>query len=205
MTATFQPRMALTLGQGWAKPVELRDALAIDNRRLGGSINVAKLNAALDPSDPVGRRTAAVGTSVDEIAAWLQRHPYLQVTAPVPVTLGGARGVAMDVQLKLPANFPQLPYCAQPCLAVLRVSEERTPVDRIGFIAGHKDRLIILDVNGQRVVVDSLVYSAERFEAFMLEAQKVLDSIAFNPSATPTGSPPPPIGPFGPNDPEPTG
>jgi hypothetical protein len=41
----------------------------------------------------------AVGTSVDELVAWLSNHPGLVVSEPVPVTIDGQPGQLLDIDM----------------------------------------------------------------------------------------------------------
>src|SRR5215207_7921226 len=38
----------------------------------------------------------------DDLAAWLQHHPYLKTGKPEPITLGGVKGVEFDVVAEAP-------------------------------------------------------------------------------------------------------
>jgi len=62
-----------------------------------------------DPTatDARGQEPREVGTTVGDLAAWLAKNPLLAVTPPKPVTVGGLKGVTMDIKIAAGAqNHP---------------------------------------------------------------------------------------------------
>ena len=107
-----------------------------------------------------------VGLTVDEFANALADHPLLEVTTPVDVTLGGYSGKYLDLQV--PADITEC--------AAYRAWEfwlfAQGP--------GHRWHLWILDVDGVRVVVESMDYESTPAEV-QSELQAIVESIQIEP------------------------
>ncbi len=121
-----------------------------------------------DPCHATVPPDIAVGPSVDDFANALAEHPLLDATAPKDVSLAGYDGTYVDLQL--PADVTQ-------CM-----DEQFYPWEPGLFAQGpsHRWHLWILDVDGVRVVIQSMDYervSAER----RAELQAVVDSIEITP------------------------
>ncbi len=120
------------------------------------------------------------GPSVDDLANALASLPGLQVTPPTDVTFGGYQGK----QLTLTA-----PATGGPCRAwILPLGATND------MVAGEQQRVWILDVDGQRLVIDAPETSTVTAD-MKVDVQAVLDSIRIapappseSPSSTPAGS-----------------
>jgi hypothetical protein len=99
-----------------------------------------------------------VGLTVDEFANALADHPLLEVTTPVDVTLAGYSGKYLDLQV--PADITEC--------AAYRAWEFWLYAQG----PGHRWHLWILDVDGVRVVVETMDY-----EGTTEEVQAALDAI----------------------------
>jgi hypothetical protein len=120
--------------------------------------------AVVDQSDPRAETVEPAPDSVDGWVAWLQRHPNLKTEKPVPVKVGGASGVRIDtVVSSVPkgnaATFWQL-------------SDGTT----IGDTEGSRSRTIIVDVGADPVLIEARA-SSDRFDRFLPEAQRVLETV----------------------------
>jgi hypothetical protein len=107
-----------------------------------------------------------VGQTVDDFATALADNPLLEVTTPVDVTLGGYSGKYLDLQV--PAYISEC--------EVYRPWEP-------GLFAqgpGHRWHLWILDVDGVRVVVESMDYEGTSAEV-QAELEAIVDSIQIEP------------------------
>jgi hypothetical protein len=100
-TQAFAPAITYTVPRGWTNREDLPGNFQLqregDNRSLG---IYRDANAPLDCQEAFD---PAVGQSVKEYTGWLRRHPLLRVTRPVAVSIGGLRGVYVDVS-KAPGN-----------------------------------------------------------------------------------------------------
>ena len=112
------------------------------------------------------------GPSVDDLATALASLPGLTATTPTAVTLGGYQG--KEVTLTAPASTSG---CASGQYGVWQLPLGATNV----LTAGQADRVWILDVAGQRLVIDALETPGQT--AATTEVQGVLDSIQLAPGA----------------------
>ena len=107
-----------------------------------------------------------VGLTVDEFANALADHPLLEVTTPVDVTLGGYSGKYLDLQV--PADITEC--------AAYRAWEFWLYAQG----PGHRWHLWILDVDGVRVVIESMDYESTPAEV-QAELQGIVESIQIQP------------------------
>ena len=165
----FKPSLTFRVGEGWSTlPPEAIDTLFIvqgETRRIGfvGAYEVYKptktgaLNVVEEPKDMVG---------------WFQQHPYLQTSKPEPVTVGGVKGVQLDVVVEdLPEDH--FGVCGSDCVDLFAnlSTVSALPVFQV---EGDKMRLIVLEGNGVTITYTS---PATEFEEFAPEAQKVIDTV----------------------------
>jgi hypothetical protein len=136
-----------------------------------GQLIFASPTRVFDPSSPSEPTKVSAPENVDEWASWFQRHPNLDTSEPVSVSVGGADGMQIDVTLSsTPENYPR-DLCGEHCVALF-------PPGIISSTKGFKDRFIIVEVEGKPVVIDVSAASAEnKFEDFLPKAQKMLDTV----------------------------
>jgi hypothetical protein len=141
----------------------------------GGLLFTSPLHV-FDPSNLSERKEVPAPETVHEWVSWFQSHPTLETTNPVPVRVGGASGMRIDVTcVPLPrdASFRQEPL---PCSSPFPTNEEGFVVYTLG--AERKDRYIIVDVRGETVLINVATQTQERkFDEFLPIAQKVLDTV----------------------------
>ena len=107
-----------------------------------------------------------VGPTVDDFATALADHPLLDTTTPIDVTLAGYSGKYMDLQVPRPRG----------------VYLEYEPWDGNIYAqgSGHRWHLWILDVDGQRVVVEATDYAGTSAQD-RAELQSIVDSVVIEP------------------------
>jgi len=123
------------------------------------------------------------GPSVDDLATALVGLPGIDVTAPIDITIDGYRGK----QLTLTAPSDMTGCTLSPDGNLL--TWELPLGARIGMTRGEVDRVWILDVDGQRLVIDARDVPGALDAASKAEVQAVLDSIRIAPAEPPTASP----------------
>jgi hypothetical protein len=90
------------------------------------------------------------------------------------VSVGGRYGVQIDVtDLSTPENYPQDVCRHEPCVPLYRGSTIESTI--MGY-EGFKDRFVIVDVEGETVIID-VAAPPDRFDDFLPKAQKVLDTV----------------------------
>lgn len=107
-----------------------------------------------------------VGLTADDFATALADNPLLEVTTPVDVTLGGYSGKYLDLQV--PSDISECD-AYQAWEYWLRAQGP-----------GHRWHLWILDVDGVRVVVESMDYEGTSAEV-QAELEAIVDSIQIEP------------------------
>jgi len=165
-------RITLTVPDGWAGI----DPTAI---WLAGQGSTAPSGAALvfgrgawlhsDPcltAENEGAPDIPVGPTVDDFASAIADHPTLDATTPVDVTLAGYSGKYIDLQLPadISACHPYFPW--EPGIYAQGPSQ--------------RSHLWILDVDGIRIVVQSMDYASTSAER-RAELQAIVDSIRIEP------------------------
>jgi hypothetical protein len=108
-----------------------------------------------------------VGPTVDDFATALADHPLLDTTPPTVVSLAGYSGKYMDLQV--PLDISACPVGYQPWDGNIYAQGP-----------GHRWHLWILDVDGQRVVVEATDYAGTS-ERVRVELQAIVDSVVIEP------------------------
>jgi len=139
----------------------------------------------------------AVGGSVDSLVAWLAGHPDLVTSEPAPITVDGRDGLVMDVDLA--------PTISEPCREAMGgapgvpLFADASGIDENGMYVpdstvgtweswvgytcpactSDPKRLILLDLDGQPLLI--ILDSAEPADqdAFVEEAMPIVDSFEF--------------------------
>jgi hypothetical protein len=112
------------------------------------------------------------GESVAEFADALVAIPGRQATSPAPVTVGGYDGVYLE--WSLPADL-DLATCDDETTVAWTAALDRT---RTHFFAGMIDRIWILDVDGERILIDVISLPVEQ-EAIRQRVDDVINSLRF--------------------------
>jgi hypothetical protein len=123
------------------------------------------LHFVFDPSNLSEAKEIPVPESAREWVSWFQRHPNLETSKPVPVSVGGESGMQIDVTAAstLEGSVPLYPITWNEISAA--------PSDE-----GLKDRYVIVDVGGETVIIN-IFAPAGKFDAFSPKAEEVLDSV----------------------------
>lgn len=160
--------MMFTVPDGWSGALDSIWLTAEENAPPAGAGLLFTRGAALY-SDPCGVESPPgipVGPTVEDFATALADHPLLDVTAPVDVTLGGYAGKYLDLQV--PSD--------------LAGCDTYRPWEPGLYAQGPAQRwhLWILDVAGQRVVVQSTDYAGTSAQD-RAELQAIVESIQIQP------------------------
>jgi uncharacterized protein YjbI with pentapeptide repeats len=172
-TDEFQPAFLFKIGKGWVVPsLETTDAVWLQTGTGGGELNFTNPSHVFDPSNPSEAKELPAPENAEEWVSWFQRHPNLDTSKPVPVSVGGASGMRIDVTpSSMPENYPRNVCGAEPCVPLYPLSNETG----IRGYEGYKDRFIIVDAS-ETVNIDVSAPTGT-FDEFLPKAQKVLDSV----------------------------
>ena len=107
------------------------------------------------------------------MVGWFQHHPTLKTDEPEPITVGGVKGVQIDVLVE---DLPQDVYgkCGVECVDIAPLSGGEQSVF---FKEANKRRVIVLqDMKGETVTIDFST-PVVLFDEFAPEALNVVDSV----------------------------
>ena len=167
----FEPSLSFSVGKDWQTTgPELSDLVELAYQGETGFIRFANIKEVYKP----GTRTLM--KAPNDLAGWLQDHPYLKTSKPEPVTVGEAKGEQFDVLVEtLPQDYRGM--CGSECVDIASLSSGQAG---IAFLEPYKRRVIILeDVKGDRVYLD-ISSPIDAFDEYTPEAQKVLDTVKWD-------------------------
>jgi hypothetical protein len=159
---------------GWEfAAAEIPDQVFIWTGPKGGQLLFTNPSHVYDPRNPSEPKELAAPENAEEWVSWFQRHPNLETSKPLPVSVGGASGIRVDVTASsTPEDYPRKICGRQPCVPLYPLS------DGSGLISYEdwKDRFIIVDVGGETVLID-VAATQGKFDTFSPKPQEVLDSV----------------------------
>jgi hypothetical protein len=99
---SFAPAVTFTLPDGWTNPTDTGTYLALypAGNDLAGVHLFRDPQAASQAETCPSTAEPGVGTLSSELAAWIRERPGLDVSTPRMVTVGGLRGVELDVRIR---------------------------------------------------------------------------------------------------------
>jgi len=174
----FLVRVTFTLPEGWEGGIGGPYLVALDQAQGSGSVSFSIFtDVAVDPCHFNGFANPPVGSSVDDLATALASLPGVTATSPGAVTLGGYQG--KQLTLTAPASFATCTLSSDGQFRIwqlpLGATNDMSP--------GEVDKIWILDVGGQRLVVDAPQLLGES-AADIAAVQGVLDSIHLAPGSS---------------------
>jgi uncharacterized protein YjbI with pentapeptide repeats len=178
VTAEFEPALSFRVPRHEWRPSSSDTS---DKRNLflevlegpeGSQLIFTNPSGVFDLSTPSEPRLRPVPENADEWASWFQRHPNLETSNSVPVRVGSATGVQIDVtEVSARDTYPQ--ECGdKPCVLLYPTSSESGMI----IWEGGKHRFVIVDVGSETVVID-VAAPEDKFDEFLPQAQKVLDTV----------------------------
>lgn len=164
---TFEPNFSYSIGEGWQPPYSLPDA-AVISRGDGNALNFLDVREVYDPENPQG-----VSPAPEDLVAWFRDHGYLDVGRPEPVEVGGASGMAFDVDVvSVPLAYP--PECTSPCVPLFRKSNGEI----VSLLDGHEGRVVVVEDVGDGRTVTMLVQGPQDgYGEFLPRAEGVLRTV----------------------------
>ena len=131
-----------------------------------------------------GSGASSVGSTVDDLAAWLASNTLLEVTPPQAATIGGLTGVSMEIRIAADAQN-QDPSCpVQVCVPFMKGLDPTPPVEwnwDWGSAGTEVQRLYLVTWTDGTVVaifVDSL--DGTSFDALTAAAEVILQTVQFS-------------------------
>ncbi len=175
----FQPAVTFTVPDGWAKPVDSAPYLQLipaGSEVLGIHLFRDAVAASQDPACPATPEPGVGGTST-ELVAWLRGRPGLDVGPPLMVTVGGLRGVSVDVAIKA-GWTASCPFAGGSPTVPLITS--KTAAYHWVIVGNERLRFYVLDLpGGGTVIVDVDAYDGTQFDALASSAAPIVRSMQF--------------------------
>lgn len=166
----FVPALSFSVGDGWQVDyAETKDYLAISRDEYAPEITFHNVKDVYNPEKTTEEN---IEPAPDDMVAWFENHPNLDVTEEEEVTIGGVSGTQLDtVVSSTPEDYPS-DVCSGPCLPIFPISDGGTFFQN----EGQQSRLIILEVQGETVVITINTLASNDLQ----EAQEVLDTVTWN-------------------------
>ena len=173
----FDPAFHFEVGEGWKAWVETPDYVDIGTGPKGGDLlftNPQYYDYVFDSSNLSEAKEVPAPENAKEWLSWFQRHPNLETSKPVPVSVGGASRMQIGVTASsTPENIARQVCGKKPCVPLYQTSGGPIFASPPGT---GKDRYVIVDVGGKTVIIN--VFAPQgKFDTFSPKAQKVLDSV----------------------------
>jgi WD40 repeat protein len=177
VTDVFEPDLNFEASEDWGfigyQGPEIPDQIWIQTGPNGGQLLFTSPSDVFDASNPSEQKKLPAPENAEEWVSWLQRHPNLDTSKPVPISIGDASGMRIDVTASsMPENYPKKFCGQQPCVPLYPLSDGSSIVSSEGY----KDRFVIVDVGGQTVIID-VAAPEDKFEEFLPKAQEVLETV----------------------------
>jgi hypothetical protein len=179
-TEEFEPSFSFRVGKGWKNdPPEAFDFLLLGQERGGlGAVNVQRVY------EPSKSATPIVVNAPKDLVGWLEHHPYLKTSDPEPISVGGVKGLQLDVTVAkdLPEDYHSgaCSSIADPeeCVDIFSVS---TPSHSPVFVSESSKLHLIVTKDELSGLTVALGYASRstNFDEFAPEAQKVIDTVAW--------------------------
>jgi hypothetical protein len=178
-SAAFQPAVTYTVPNGWRVASDSSDYFALQpaNSEITG-IHIFRdpQAASQDPTCPTSPEPG-VGTGSLELATWIRGLPGMVASSPRMVTVGGLRGVELDLALNT-GWTASCPFANGVPTVPLFVG---TNGNLRWVVAGNERlRLSLLDVpGGGTVVVDIDAFDGTLFDELLAAATPIVQSLEF--------------------------
>jgi hypothetical protein len=173
----FLLRVTFTVPAGWEGNIGGPYAVFLQQAQGPGAVSFSIFESVYaDPCHYKGLLDPLPGPSVDDLATALSKVPGLGNPKPTDVTVAGYKG--KQLTMTAPASFAGCTLSPDGAFRIwelpLGATNDLTP--------GEVDKVWILDVGGQRLVIDAPQVPAETASE-TAEVQSVLDSIRIAPPA----------------------
>ena len=176
-TEEFKPSFSFRVGKDWSMetdPPEAPNTLEITWRK--GTMNLFVMNIQ-EVYEPTKTGTSRLVQAPKDMVGWFQHHPYLRTVKRESVTVGGEKGVQLDLVVEVPEDYHG--KCGTGgCLDIAALGDwtAKTGIP-LAFEEGFKERVIVLeDVKGETVTID-FGAAEPKFDEFAPKGQQVVDSI----------------------------
>ena len=178
-SAGFQPAVTFSLPDGWTIPADRADYLLIApaGSEVVGIHLFRDPLAAMQDVDCTKAAESNVGSTSGELSVWLRGLPGFTTSPPSLVTIGGLRGVSLD--LGIAADWTGVCPFAEGLPTVPFITSPKGGYHWV--IAGEERlRIYILDVpGGGTVLVDIDDFTGDFIDDLIADAEPIVRSFTF--------------------------
>jgi hypothetical protein len=176
VTNVFEPSLSFSVGKGWAiNNPEKKDHFSIysrdfakSNKEAGAVLTFVHVRAVFDARRPT---EGNIEPAPKDLLAWFQRHPGLDISKPVPTTIGGVSAERFDASVtSLPKE--RLDECPD-CLPVFGLQYQ----EPVSIAKGFKQRIILVKgLSGESVAI--ILYAPpDQFGSCLPKAREILNTV----------------------------
>jgi hypothetical protein len=178
-SAAFQPAVTFTVPDGWEKAGDSAPYLLLQpagSEVLGIHLFRDAVAASQDAACPATPEPG-VGTTSTELVAWLRGRPGLVVGTPVMATVGGLRGVSIEIGIK--AGWTASCPFANGSPTVPLITSTTAGYHWV-IVGSERLRMYVLDLpGGGTVIVDLDAYDGTQYDALVKSAAPIVRSMQF--------------------------
>jgi hypothetical protein len=180
-TEEFEPPLSFRVGKGWAmNNPEKKDHFSIYSRDFAGSdkesgavLTFVDVRAVFDAKEPTEDN---IRPAPKDLLAWFRDHQRLDVSRPVPTSVGGLPAERFDASV---SSLPKetLDECPD-CLPVfgLRFGEP------ISVVKGFGQRIFLTEAPTGETVAIVFYAPPDRFDEYLTKARGVLNTVEWKPN-----------------------
>ncbi|HEX2069454.1 MAG TPA: hypothetical protein VHH54_04550 [Actinomycetota bacterium] len=180
----FEPPFTFRVGQGWGAYVHLPAfvflSLGEPNLRRPKALSFQTLHRVVEPKAS-NLFTGKLLPPPQDLAGWLQHHPFIEAGAATVTTVGGKQAIQVDGVVKAtPKRYggPGVEDAGCPAPCVVLWTTEPQGSSFVFFVKGERVRFIMLRVGDQEVVITVEAMAGE-FDQVVAESERVLGSVRF--------------------------
>ncbi len=178
-STVFQPAVTFTVPDGWVLATDTADYLQLrpaGQEIIGMHLFRGVAAASQDPSCPIAAEPG-VGTTSTELVTWMRGLAGLTVSGPAMATVGGLRGVSIDIGIAQ-ARTQSCPF-ANGLPTVPLIVEPGTGL-RWVLAGGERLRMYLLDLpEGGTLIVDIDDFDGAQFDALISAASPIVKGLEF--------------------------
>lgn len=178
-STVFQPAVTFTVPDGWMLATDTADYLQLrpaGQEIIGIHLFRGVAAASQDPTCPIAAEPG-VGTTSTELVTWMRGLAGLTVSSPAMATVGGLRGVSIDIGIAQ-ARTQSCPF-ANGLPTVPLIVEPGTGL-RWVLAGGERLRMYLLDLpDGGTLIVDIDDFDGAQFDALISAASPIVKGLEF--------------------------
>jgi hypothetical protein len=163
-------------GLGYEQPREkgsllhLQQGLRRIRQRAGAVLTFVDVRTIFDAKEPTEDN---IHPAPKDLLAWFRHHPRLDISNPVPTTVGGVPAERFDVSVTSLAE-ERLDECPD-CLPVFGLRYE----EPISVVKGFDQLIVLVEGSGGETVAIILYAPPDRFDEYLSKAQGVLNTVSW--------------------------